>query len=278
VAALAVAVLVPGALPRPPSSCVDWADLAVVGGLYAAVVALFLIAFQVFTPAAAAGLFLCFAGGMLLGVAGPICYTVWRRGRPLAELGLCRDRLSEALALGLAVAGVQFALTLWGYDLPAPVDWVPLVFLALTVGLFEAVFFRGFIQTRLEASFGPIPGVAGAATLYALYHVGYGMGAGEMLFLFGLGVVYAIAFAVVRNVLVLWPLLVPMGSFFNNVDSGDIEMPWASILGFLNVLALMATIVWLAIRHERRSGRTQQSVPTFTASSPDGPAPVPPAT
>lgn len=97
--------------------------------------------------------------------------------------------------------------------------------------------------------------------MYALYHVGYGMGADEMLFLFGLGVVYAIAFAVVRNVLVLWPLLVPMGSFFNSVEGDNIEMPWAAILGFLEVLALMATAVWLAVRHERRADRTHPAVP-----------------
>lgn len=255
--ALALALALPGALPRSRRR-VDRTDLVVVGGLYAAVVGLFVLAFRVFTQDAAAGLFLCFAGGMLLGVAGPVYYTVWQRGRPLADLGLTGDRLREALALGVVLAAVQFSLTLWGYDLPQPVDWVPLAFLALTVGLFEAIFFRGFVQTRLEASFGPIVAVAGAAALYSVYHVGYGMGASEMIFLFGLGVVYAIAFATVRNVVVLWPLLVPLGSFFTNVDAGDIEMPWMAILGFVNVLALMATIIWLAVRRERRVGRTSE--------------------
>lgn len=77
--ALGVALLVPGALPRPPLARVDRVDLAVVAVLYSAVVALFLGAFQVFTQDAVAGVFLCFAAGMLLGVAGPIYYTVWRR-------------------------------------------------------------------------------------------------------------------------------------------------------------------------------------------------------
>ena len=77
----------------------------------------------------------------------------------------------------------------WGYTLPAPVDWVPLLVMSLTVGLFEAIFFRGFVQTRLEASFGTVPGVVGGAAFYALYHVGYGMPLSAMIFLFGLGVV-----------------------------------------------------------------------------------------
>lgn len=45
-----------------------------------------------------------------------------------------------------------------------------------------------------------------------LYHVGYGMGGDEMVFLFGLGVVYAVAYRLSENVLVLWPLLIPLGS------------------------------------------------------------------
>lgn len=245
---LALAVGVPGG-PRT----VDRLDLAVMAGLYVAVVALFALAFRVFTQENVAGLFITFAAGMLLGVAGPIVYTVWVRHRPLAGLGITRRNLPQAAALGLFLAAIQFALTLWAYPLPRAQQWVPLLVLAITVGLFEAVFFRGFVQTRLEASFGPIGGVGGASLLYAAYHVGYGMGGAEMIFLFGLGVVYAVAWATVRNVLVLWPLLTPLGSFYNNLEAGDIEMPWASILGFADVLALMLTAAWLAARHERRA-------------------------
>jgi hypothetical protein len=64
------------------------------------------------------------------------------------------------------------------------------------------------------------------------------MGGDEMLFLFGLGVVYAIAFRLVDNILVLWPFLTPLGAFFNNVQAGDIELPWASIAGFADILVV----------------------------------------
>jgi len=74
-----------------------------------------------------------------------------------------------------------------------------------------------------------------------------------MVFLFGLGVVYAIAYRLVNNVLVLWPLLTPIGAFFNYLESGDVVLPWASILGFADVLAVMAAVIWLAARHQRRA-------------------------
>jgi membrane protease YdiL (CAAX protease family) len=251
-AALMVAVA-PGLVPTRRGQ-VDRRDVQVVGLLYGIVVAAMCGAFRVFSTERVLGLFLCFAAALLVGVVGPVVYTVWNRGRPLADLGLRIDNWRPAAALGMLLAGVQFALTLYGTDLPEdPVDWVPLAVMSLMVGLFEAIFFRGFIQTRLAASFGMVPGVGLAAALYALYHVGYGMGWQEMVFLFGLGLVYGIAYACVPNILVLWPLLIPMGSFFNNLESGGFDLPWASILGFLDVLALMAAAVALAHRRERRS-------------------------
>jgi hypothetical protein len=190
---------------------------------------------------------------------GPVAYQVWIRKADLRSLGIGLHRLSATLGLGVVLAGTQFAMTLWGYDLPAAVDWVPLLVMSLVVGLFEAIFFRGFIQNRLEASFGTGPAIAGAALLYSLYHVGYGMGVEEMWFLFGLGVVYAVIFRLTTNILVLWPLLTPLGAFFNNLEAGDIELPWASIAGFADVAAVMAVAIWLANRSIRK--RTESNKP-----------------
>jgi membrane protease YdiL (CAAX protease family) len=157
----------------------DQRDLAVIAALYLAVVGLWRLAFTVFSADRWLGLFLCFGGGMLLGVVVPVIHTVWLRRRPLASLGIGTHQLRTTLALGVLFGGVQAVTMLWAYRLPAPVDWVPLLVGALTVGLFEAIFFRGFIQGRLEASIGTGPAAAGAALLYALYHVGYGMGLGR---------------------------------------------------------------------------------------------------
>lgn len=240
---------------------IDRADIVAVGVLYGAVVGLFRLGFGVFTTENTLGMFLSFATALVLGVAGPIAYTVWIRQRPLRSLGIGLHQLRTTVALALVFGGVQFAITLWGYDLPRPVDWVPLFVMAFTVGVFESVFFRGFVQGRLEASLGVGPAVAVASVLYALYHVGYGMTADEMVFLFGLGVVYAIAYRLTENVLVLWPLLTPLGSFFAQLEAGDLagELPWAAIAGFADVLGLMALALWLAFRRERRRS-TQPNV------------------
>jgi hypothetical protein len=69
----------------------------------------------------------------------PVIYTVWRRGRSLVDLGLGARNWRQAAGLGLILGAVQFFLTLYGYDLPAPVDWVALLTMSLMVGLFEAM-------------------------------------------------------------------------------------------------------------------------------------------
>ncbi|MEQ6901380.1 CPBP family intramembrane glutamic endopeptidase [Nocardioides sp. YIM 152588] len=261
VAAAALVALLPGALERRPRRP-DRADLVAIGALYVGVVALERVAFVGFTTDHVAGLFLCFAAALLLGVVGPVVYTVLVRGRPFADLGLRRDNLRVALGFALVFAGVQYMLTLRGYDLPAAGDWVPLLVMSLVVGVFESVFFRGFVQTRLTAQYGQPAGVLGAAALYGLYHVGYGMEGVELLFLTGLGVVYAVAFAVARNLVVLWPLLTPLGSFYANLEAGDIDLPWASIAGFADVLLLMLVALWVTARlQRRRAERSRQRSP-----------------
>jgi membrane protease YdiL (CAAX protease family) len=227
-------------------------DLAMIAAFYGIVVVFMWLAFVGFGTDNVLGLFLCFATALLLGVIGPIVYTVWTKSGSLHDLGLRRDDLKTTLTLALVFATVQFAITLWGYDMPATVDWVPLLVMALVVGIFESVFFRGFIQNRLEAHYGPTWGIGAAAVLYGLYHLGYGMGWTDIAFLTGLGITYAVAFALARNLLVLWPLLTPLGSFYAQLEAGDIELPWASIMGFADVAMLMAGALWIAHRHEQK--------------------------
>lgn len=231
---------------------IDLVDLAVIVGTYGVVVGGFLLAFTFFTTANVLGLFLSFGAALLVGTVGPIAYTVWGRHRSLASLGIGLGDWRMTSALALVFAGVQFGLTLARLDWPVAETWLPLLVMALTVGLFEAIFFRGFIQNRLEAAFGLVPALAVAAALYGLYHVGYGMGWAEIGFLAGLGIVYAVAFRVVGSILVLWPLLTPLGSLFNQVQAGDIVLPLESILGFADVLGLMLAAIWFARRWERR--------------------------
>ena len=232
---------------------VDRLDLIVMLGIFVGVVALYRVAFVVIQGQDML-LFAFFAAGLLVGVVGPVFYTVWGRGRSLKSLGLSAEDFPTVGALALLFAAIQFSVTFWGYDAwPGSKDIVTLLAMALMVGIFETIFFRGFVQGRLEAAFGTAPAVLGAAFLYGIYHVGYGMGLEETVFLGGLGVVYALAYATTNNFFIMWPLLTPLGSFFAQLEGGELvgRLPWAALLGFADVIAVMAVVLWLAQRHEK---------------------------
>ena len=124
----------------------DLADLLVIAVLYALVVGGFLLAFTTFTTGNVLGLFLSFGAALLVGTVGPIIYTVWMRQRPLTGLGIGLGDWRLMASLALVFAAVQFGLTLARLDYPSLETWLPLLVMAITVGLFEAIFFRGFVQ------------------------------------------------------------------------------------------------------------------------------------
>lgn len=210
-------------------------------------------AFQVFTTAQVAANFIMYGIVSLaaLGVAVPVFYTVLARRSPLADLGLSTRYLFPSIIIGLVLGFITYLNTIGPMNITWSADYVPLVAMALAVGLFEAIFFRGWLQLRFEASFGLIPGLMLAAGCYALYHVGYGMTADEMVTLFILGLIYGGVFRLTKNVATLWPVFIPMGSLFNRLSEG-FTLPFAATYGFVIVLAIMAGAIVIAPRLRKR--------------------------
>jgi membrane protease YdiL (CAAX protease family) len=119
---------------------------------------------------------------------------------------------------------------------------VPLAAMVLAVGLFEAIFFRGWLQLRFEAAFGLVPGLLLGALCYSLYHVGYGMDPDELLFLFGLGLVFGAFFRLTKSIFVLWPLYTPLGGLYTNISEG-LSLPLEATYGFLITIGFMIAII-----------------------------------
>lgn len=224
---------------------------------YLGVVAALALAFQVFTVARVAANFITYGVIALagLGVAFPALYTVLVRKRPLADLGLTTRLVAPSLLLGIILGFDTYRNTVATLDVTWSSALVPIVAMTLAVGLFEAVFFRGWLQLRFEDAFGTVPGLVLAAVCYSLYHTGYGMGAGEMLFLFGYGLVFGALFRLTNNVFVLWPFYTPVGSFYSNLKGG-LELPFEATFGFVLVLILMTgSVIAASILHGRRKSR-----------------------
>lgn len=60
-----------------------------------------------------------FAVGPVTGVVGPLRWVVWHRGEPLSALGSRWTGGVPRSGSGILLAGVQFAMTLWGYVVAA---------------------------------------------------------------------------------------------------------------------------------------------------------------
>jgi membrane protease YdiL (CAAX protease family) len=215
--------------------------ILVVGGLFTA--------FQVFTTEQVAANFITFGPVTLagLGVALPVLYTVLVRHRPLADLGLTTHQLAPSLVLGLLLGWDTYRNTIAAQNLAWTRDMVPLMTMAMAVGLFEAIFFRGWLQLRFEEAFGMVPGLVLGALCYGLYHVGYGMTWDEMLFLSGLGLVFAAVFRLTKNVAVLWPFYTPVGGLYSNLREG-LTLPFEATYGFVLTFGLMTSVIVIASR------------------------------
>jgi membrane protease YdiL (CAAX protease family) len=222
---------------------------------WVAVVSSLVLAFRVFTTAAVALNFIFFGviGIALFGIGFPVYVNCVVERRPLSDLGIGRARLGRSLAIGIVLAAVQYAMTLRQIAWPSLTAVIPLAALSLAVSLYEAVFYRGFIQQRLEKAFGLIPSLVLGALIYTLYHVGYPMTLSEVPLLFWVGLTYAVVFRLTRNIFILWPLLSPMGAFFSNLNSG-LVLPFPATYGFADSLLLMAGLMaWGAWTMKKRA-------------------------
>ena len=141
---------------------VSW--VLVVAALYSAT---FLVGSQ---AAGGMGYFALYAivGALGFGIGIPLYWTVVVRKRPISDLGITRDRLALSLVLQVLFAVIQGIGAFSGLKIPGLLELLPLAFLALTIGLFEAIFWRGWFLLRLEECFGLIPAVVLGSVAYAL--------------------------------------------------------------------------------------------------------------
>ena len=190
-------------------------------------------------------------GATLFGIGLPLYWMTVIRRRPIADLGLTTRWLGLSLVLQLVFAALQYMGTLAKTQLPAFNEFLPLIALSLAIGFFEAVFWRGWVLLRLEEAFGVLPAILLGSVLYAAYHIGYGMPASEMIFLFFIGLMFAIIFRLTKNIFILWPVFQPMGQLITLIKD-KLSLPFLASLGFLEVFILMLVLVWLAARYQKK--------------------------
>ena len=228
----------------------------VVAALYAATV---IVGTQVWDGMAYFFLY-AVVGATLCGLGIPLFWMTVVRHRPIADLGLTTKKWKVSLTVQASLAALLYFVTLAKVQLPPIEQLLPLVTLSLTIGFFEAVFWRGWVLLRLEEAFGIIPAILLSSVLYAAYHIGYGMPLSEMVFLFFIGVMFAVVFRFTKSILILWPAFQPMGQLVTLIKDG-LALPLLAALGFAEVLILMLALVWLAKRYHTQHQRQSAIAP-----------------
>ena len=103
-----------------------------------------------------------------------------------------------------------------------------------------------------------IPAIILGSALYAAYHIGYGMPTSEMIFLFFIGIVFAVIFRLTKSIFILYPLFQPMGQLITLIKDG-LTLPLISSLGFVEALTAMFVLVWLAGRYHKKHSRQESA-------------------
>jgi len=110
---------------------------------------------------------------LICGIGLPLAYMNIIMGKNLDSLGISSKKLIPSVVLGIVLAAVQYSQTLANVTFPSLQNLVPLVTMGLAVGLFENIFFRGWIQQRFEEVFGLLPSILLGSIFYSLYHISY---------------------------------------------------------------------------------------------------------
>ncbi|RIK17696.1 MAG: hypothetical protein DCC50_00895 [Acidobacteria bacterium] len=187
---------------------------------------------------------------MVVGTVVPAVTVLWWRREGLSGLGVRRRRLLTSLAVSLLLgAGSAPRLVTLAAEQGVPV--APHLLGNLLV-LWEPLFVFGWLYLRWERAFGWLPAIALTGAGFALQHVG----AVSLPTALGFGafaVFFAVVFALVRNLLVLWPLFYPVASGIGTLQAG-LAFGWSDLVPAAVLLVVQVVIVlgvWGLARRSR---------------------------
>lgn len=167
------------------------------------------------------------------------------------EIGITKCQWVVSLIISIIFSSLLIIFPLSHCHFPKSAQIFRLTVLALCGCLFEAVFFRGYLQTRLEKAFGIIPSIILASICYALYHLSYpGWGSlADINLLFFVGIMYSVLFLFTRNILILWPLSIPIGAMIDFFEH-KLTITFYSSMGYLITLLIMVIYLSKVINKE----------------------------
>jgi uncharacterized protein len=144
----------------------------------------------------------------------PLWFIVIKNKRPLVVIGITANHWLKAVHVGIIIAALSVGGRIMNLQLIFPGTGLFLIIAAcmLMATLFEEVFFRGFLQTRFEKSFGMIPAIVLSGLCFALYHSAQsfiGLDIRELSVLFCTGIFFSISFRITKNIITSYIVNLP---------------------------------------------------------------------
>jgi hypothetical protein len=151
--------------------------------------------------------------------------------------------------IGILIAALSTGGRLMGAHIRLPDTTALLYLIACMImsTLFEEVFFRGYLQTRFEKSFGMILAILLSGLCFALYHIGYNNvrgDASELITLFGVGVVFSISFRITNNIITSYIVNLPQAILTFLVEPNFIAYR-VHFDGTAAIIAMITTLIGL---------------------------------
>lgn len=180
-----------------------------------------------------------YGGILIFGTVIPAWTILRYRREGWAGLGIRRRFLIISLLIS-AVLGAGSAFQVVALAAETGTSVLPHLLANLLV-LWEPLFVFGWLYLRWERAFGWLPAILLTGLGFALQHVG----AVPLEAALGFGafaVAFAIVFACVRNLLVLWPLFYPVASGIGTLQAG-FAMGWPDVVSGSMLLVVQVLIL-----------------------------------
>lgn len=190
-------------------------------------------------------------GIVVVGTVIPAWVVLNRRREGLAGLGVRRRFLLLSLLVS-AVLGVGSSYELFSLAADQGVQVMPHLLGNLMV-LWEPLFVFGWLFLRWERAFGWLPAIALTGAGFALQHVG-SVTPGAALGFGMFALVFAVIFALVRNLAILWPLFYPIASGIGTLQAG-VVMGWPAVVSGAVLLVVQIAVIAVMARMRPRIAR-----------------------
>lgn len=188
-----------------------------------------------------------YAGVLSFGTLVPAVVVLRRRREGLDGLGITR----RFLVLSLIVSAVLGAGSAYQLCVLAAEQGIPVLphLLGNLMVLWEPLFVFGWLFLRWQRAFGWLPAIGLVGAGFALQHVG-SVPLAAVLSFGAFALAFAVVFALVRNLLILWPLFYPVASGIGTLQSG-FAMGWDDVVIGAVLLVVQLAIILLVWRTRR---------------------------